>query len=153
MNTNFRFSLFPLIVAGTSLTIALVTSHLVSVAAPVGPKLIVTPPTIQANGNEPFWGVSVNAKSIAYRSPEGRTIQFPLVKPLKAEGRPEDQTIVYPLRKGTLKGNLVLVKMPPSSFCNDTMSDTEYPYSATLILNNQVFSGCASTLKSGHSTR
>jgi hypothetical protein len=41
MNTSSRFSLFPLIVAGTSLTIALVTSHLVSAAAPVGPKLVM----------------------------------------------------------------------------------------------------------------
>ena len=107
------------------------------------PKAIVRPPEAVAVGNEPFWNVTVTPTGILYKTPETQ-IQFPYVKPLQAIGRVTGSTIVYPLRKGNQQGTLVLQKRT-SGFCNDTMSDNLYPYSATLILNNTVVSGCAST--------
>ena len=108
------------------------------------PKAIVRPPEAVAVGNEPFWNVTVTSTGILYKTPETQ-IQFPYVKPLQAIGRVTGSTMVYPLRKGNQQGTLVLQKRP-SGLCNDTMSDNLYPYSATLILNNTVVSGCASTL-------
>ena len=106
-------------------------------------KAIVKPPEATAVGNEPFWNITVSTTGILYRTPETQ-IQFPYVKPLQAIGRVTGSTLVYPLRKGNQQGTLVLQKLT-SGFCNDTMSDNLYPYSATVILNNTVLSGCAST--------
>ena len=106
-------------------------------------KAIVKPPEATAVGNEPFWNITVTPTGILYQTPETK-IRFPYVKPLQAIGRVTGSTMVYPLRKGNQQGTLVLQKLT-SGFCNDTMSDRLYPYSATVILNNTVLSGCAST--------
>ncbi len=104
---------------------------------------IVKPPEATAVGNEPFWNITVTPTGILYQTPETQ-IRFPYVKPLQAIGRVTGSTMVYPLRKGNQQGTLILQKLT-SGFCNDTMSDSLYPYSATVILNNTVLSGCAST--------
>jgi uncharacterized membrane protein len=108
------------------------------------PKPIPKPPEASAGGTEPFWNVTIDSTGIVYSTPDAPKIRFPYVKPLQAEGRQTASTMVYPLRKGTQQGTLVLQKVQ-SGFCNDGMSDYQYAYSATLILNNRVFSGCAST--------
>jgi uncharacterized membrane protein len=90
-------------------------------------------------GTEPFWNVNVSKRGIVYSSPEVKKQTFPYVKPLKAEGRPEDLVRVYQL-KGRGNNTLIIKKV---NSCSDGMSDKNYPYSATLILGNQVFEGCA----------
>ena len=107
------------------------------------PRTIVKAPEATAVGNEPFWSITVATNGILYKTPETQ-VQFPYVKPLQAIGRVNGSTLVYPLRKGNQQGTLVLQKLT-SGFCTDTMSDNRYPYSATIILNNTVLSGCAST--------
>ena len=106
-------------------------------------KAIVKPPEATAVGNEPFWNITVTPTGVLYQTPETQ-IRFPYIKPLQAIGRVTGSTLVYPLCKGNQQGTLVLQKLT-SGFCNDTMSDNLYPYSATVILNNTVLSGCAST--------
>jgi uncharacterized membrane protein len=108
------------------------------------PKAIPKPPEASAGGTEPFWNVTIDASGIVYSTPDIPKVRFPYVKPLQAQGRQTGSTIVYPLRKGNQQGTLVLQKVQ-SGFCNDGMSDYQYAYSATLILNNRVLSGCAST--------
>ncbi|MEC4817390.1 MAG: hypothetical protein SAK29_29570 [Scytonema sp. PMC 1069.18] len=90
-------------------------------------------------GTEPFWNVNVSKRGIVYSSPEVKKQTFPYVKPLKAEGRPEDLVRVYQL-KGRNNSTLIIKKV---NSCSDGMSDKNYPYSATLILGNQVLEGCA----------
>ena len=107
------------------------------------PRAIVKVPEATAVGNEPFWSITVSTTGILYKTPETQ-IRFPYVKPLQAIGRVNGSTLVYPLRKGNQQGTLVLQKLT-SGFCNDTMSDNRYPYSATVIIDNTVLSGCAST--------
>lgn len=90
-------------------------------------------------GTEPFWNIKINRNGIIYSTPEVRERKYPYTAPLKAQGRPSDLVRVYQLR-GQPNGTLVLRKV---NSCSDGMSDKVYPYSATLILGNQVFDGCA----------
>lgn len=91
-------------------------------------------------GNEPFWNVTVTRKGIFYATPEIKNMMLsPYVAPQAAEGRLLDTVRVYRLRG---KGNNMLI-INKVDACNDTMSDKEYPYMATLIIGNTVRSGCA----------
>lgn len=109
-----------------------------------------------ALGTEPFWNVTIRKNGIVYSSPDTRRLTFrlrsplalrlrsgltfPYVTPLKAAGRPADLVRVYRL---TSKGNSMMIILKKVSACSDGMSDKNYPYSATLILNNTVLEGCA----------
>jgi uncharacterized membrane protein len=93
---------------------------------------------LNARGTEPFWSVTVNKSSIVYSSPSDKKQTFPYVTPLSAAGRTPETVRVYRL----LSGNHTLV-IKKQSACSDGMSDKEYPYSATFIMNNTVLDGCA----------
>jgi len=90
-------------------------------------------------GTEPFWNVTVSKSGIVYSSPNAKKQTFPYVTPIKAAGRTADIVRVYRLQG---KPNSMLIIKKESS-CSDGMSDKEYPYSATFILNNTVLEGCA----------
>ncbi|OUL30512.1 hypothetical protein BV375_13640 [Nostoc sp. 106C] len=92
-----------------------------------------------ARGTEPFWSLSVTKRGIAYSSPDAPIQTFPYVTPLKAEGRPANLLQVYRF-KG--RGNNILI-IKQVNTCSDGMSDKNYSYSATFILGNRVFDGCA----------
>jgi uncharacterized membrane protein len=93
---------------------------------------------INSSGTEPFWSVTVNKSGIVYSSPSAKKQTFPYVTPLSAAGRTPDTVRVYRLRGGN--HTLVIKKQ---SACSNGMSDKEYPYSATFIMNNTVLDGCA----------
>lgn len=93
---------------------------------------------LNARGTEPFWSVTVNKSGIVYSSPSDKKQTFPYVTPLSAAGRTPETVRVYRLQSGN--HTLVIKKQ---SACSDGMSDKEYPYSATFIMNNTVLDGCA----------
>jgi uncharacterized membrane protein len=93
---------------------------------------------LNSSGTEPFWNVTVNKSGIVYSSPSAKKQTFPYVKPVSAAGRTPDTVRVYRLRGGDY--TLVIKKQ---NACSDGMSDKEYPYSATFIMNNTVLDGCA----------
>ncbi len=90
-------------------------------------------------GNEPFWSITIGRSGIIYSTPESPNRRYPYSAPISAAGRPPDLVRVYRLN-GQPSGLLVIKKVDS---CSDTMSDTVYPYSATLILGNRVLDGCA----------
>jgi uncharacterized membrane protein len=90
-------------------------------------------------GTEPFWNVTVSKSGIVYSSPNAKKQTFPYVTPIKAAGRTADIVRVYRLQ-GKPNSMLIIKK---ESTCSDGMSDKQYPYSVTLILNNTVLEGCA----------
>ncbi|OUL31323.1 hypothetical protein BV372_20405 [Nostoc sp. T09] len=92
-----------------------------------------------ARGTEPFWSVSVGKRGIVYSSPDAKPQTFPYVKPLSAAGRPANLVRVYQLKGRT--NNILIIKQVNA--CSDGMSDKNYSYSATFILGNRVFDGCA----------
>lgn len=95
---------------------------------------------LNISGTEPFWNVTVKKSGIVYSSPSAKKQTFPYVAPLSAAGRTPDTIRVYRLRGGYR--TLVIKKQ---NACSDGMSDKEYPYSATFIMNNTVLDGCAET--------
>ena len=90
-------------------------------------------------GNEPFWDIKIEKTGIVYQALDQKTQYFPYSYPLSAQGRPIDQVRVYQLRGK--RNNMLILNRVES--CSDTMSEKNYPYSATLIMGNQVFDGCA----------
>ncbi|NET01131.1 MAG: hypothetical protein F6K62_08690 [Sphaerospermopsis sp. SIO1G2] len=90
-------------------------------------------------GNEPFWDIKIEKTGIVYQALDQKTQYFPYFYPLSAQGRPIDQVRVYQLRGK--RNNMLILNRVES--CSDTMSEKNYPYSATLIMGNQVFDGCA----------
>jgi uncharacterized membrane protein len=133
----FALSLLTTIVLAFGLTFL---SSMISFAQPnIQPALVgrPTPPQAQAMGTEPFWNVTVTPKGIVYSTPESK-VTFPYSKALQADGRVEDTTFAYKFQKGRQQGTLVFNK----AACNDGMSDRQYEYTTTLVLNNQVRAGC-----------
>jgi uncharacterized membrane protein len=101
---------------------------------------------VSASGTEPFWQVSVTRQGIEYRTPEQPTpLKFAYSAPIAAQGRPTDVVQVYRLQSRSVNGWLMIQKAG-SEKCSDGMSDNQYPYSAIVMLNGKVRSGCASTL-------
>lgn len=92
-----------------------------------------------ARGTEPFWSVSVGKRGIVYSSPDAKPQTFAYVKPLSAAGRPANLVRVYQLKGRT--NNILIIKQVNA--CSDGMSDKNYSYSATFILGNRIFDGCA----------
>lgn len=100
---------------------------------------------LKAVGNEPFWGMTVQSQGIEYTRAGEATVNFPYAKPATAIGRPADLVQVYQLKTKNHQGVLVVNRMLDGAFCSDTMSDNHYPFSVTLLMDGQVFSGCASS--------
>jgi uncharacterized membrane protein len=90
-------------------------------------------------GNEPFWNIKITKQGIIFKKLGEKKQTFPYIEPLSAQGRSIDKVRVYKLQG---KGNDILI-LNQVGDCSDTMSDKNYPYSATLIMDNQVFEGCA----------
>jgi uncharacterized membrane protein len=115
-----------------------------AVSQPPAPK----PPQVlvNASGTEPFWQVSVTRQGIEYRTPEQPTpLKFAYSAPIAAQGRPMDVVQVYRLQSRSHDGWLMIQKAVGAQ-CSDGMSDNLYPYSAIVMLDGKVRSGCASTL-------
>ncbi len=112
---------------------------LVAQAAPDDRTMLV-----QASGTEPFWGVQITRQGIEYSSLGQDSIRFPYTEPLKAEGRPASAARVYYLKNQSVDGLLVINKTS-TGFCNDGMSDNQYPFTSMLMLKNKIYVGCAST--------
>jgi uncharacterized membrane protein len=92
-------------------------------------------------GTEPFWGMSVSKSGIVYSTTDSKPRSFPYSAPMSAQGRPADLVRVYRLQSKPNTNNLLVIKKVAA--CSDSMSDKQYPYSATLILDNVVREGCA----------
>jgi uncharacterized membrane protein len=122
---------------------AMTMSALSQPPAPKPPQVLVS-----ASGTEPFWQVSVTRQGIEYRTPEQTPpLKFAYSAPIAAQGRPTEVVQVYRLQSRSQDGWLV-IQRAGNEKCSDGMSDNQYPYSAIVMLNGKVRSGCASTLAS-----
>lgn len=88
-------------------------------------------------GAEPFWNVTIGKGGIVYQTPDTQPQTFSYVDPVAAQGRSLDSMRVYRLPG---QSNVLMIQ---KGNCSDTMSDRVYPYSATLVLNDTVKTGCA----------
>lgn len=105
-------------------------------AAPASPVMTVSamPPRMQALGTEPFWSVEIAPDGLRYSDPENieGTAFAATAVPDGAGGR----------WTGTLRGQPLTLLVLPGA-CSDGMSDTVYPFKATLERGGQTLSGCA----------
>jgi uncharacterized membrane protein len=131
---------------GASLVGSIADAKTISLSNPIfSPTLLVASSTKSnveefiVRGNEPFWSVTIARNGIVYSTPEIRDRRYPYIAPRTAQGRPPDLVRVYRLN-GQPSGMLIIKK---TTACSDTMSDTVYPYQATLILGDRVLDGCA----------
>lgn len=92
--------------------------------------------SISLTGNEPFWGGQIDGEKLLYTTPE------------QPDGVRIDVTRFAGRGglsfSGQLSGQDMLLAITPGE-CSDTMSDTRYPYVATLRLGDDVRAGCAWT--------
>jgi uncharacterized membrane protein len=89
---------------------------------------------MQALGTEPFWSVEVNGAALHYTTPES-----PAGTRIATTVTPEAGGTRY---SGVLGGEAFWLLIVPGT-CSDGMSDTVYPFVATLTLGARSERGCA----------
>ncbi len=92
----------------------------------------------QLIGTEPFWSLTLGRPYSTFRSMEGDSLSFVYAEPRQVAGRQEDWVQLFTL------GNTgwALLRRAPSP-CSDGMSDKEWAYTATVLLNGNLLDGCA----------
>ncbi len=84
-------------------------------------------------GTEPFWTLKVSQQGFTYSNPAGQRKISTYVRPLTAQNRSADSLRVYRLQRNT---TLIIQR----ATC---IEGDPYPYTATLIMDQQVLTGCA----------
>lgn len=90
--------------------------------------------TIKLVGNEPFWGMTIEADQLNYSTPEN--IEGSTTTVTRFAG---NNGLGF---AGSLDRETLQVAVTPGS-CNDTMSDRTYPFTATVTLGDRTLTGCA----------
>ena len=85
---------------------------------------------LSAIGNEPFWSLHIAANEISFH----QLGQEPCIFPYTPPSPPNTYQTSGPC--GTI--TIVFSETP----CSDNMSNTAYPFSVSVRLNDQSFSGC-----------
>lgn len=104
----------------------------------VAPKKMKTPTTLHCGGNEPFWGMKISKNHLNYSPMEGQKLNLPVVFN-KTSANNTSIAAIY-AKQGNQK---ILAMLQKVSACSDGMSDIDYPYAITAMINQQQFySGC-----------
>jgi uncharacterized membrane protein len=85
---------------------------------------------LSAIGNEPFWSLNIAANEISFH----QLGQEPCIFPYTPPSPPNTYQTSGPC------GNITIVFSETP--CSDNMSNTTYPFSVSVQLNDQPFSGC-----------
>lgn len=93
------------------------------------------------SGTEPFWSMVIARPQIIYTSADGDTLRFDYKEARQASGRQEGYVQVFELGDG----QQLVLRRTNQCPCSDGMSDKEYPYQATLVLQEKVIEGCGRT--------
>ena len=104
-------------------------------AAQVDANMAVFPANLQAAGVEPFWGVKVEGEALAYTTPE--TMVAP--RALQAARSVDAEGLHLVGEDGGRPFRLDVRR----EACSDGMSDRQYPFSASWLLEGNVSKGCA----------
>jgi len=93
------------------------------------------PATLQAIGTEPFWSVKVEGDVLVYTTPE--TMDAP--RQLQATRSSDAEGLHLAGGNGDAGFRLDVRR----EACSDGMSDREYPFSVSLLLDGKTARGCA----------
>ena len=90
--------------------------------------------SFQALGTEPFWSVYVEPGRLRYTTPENQEgTTFTASRAVDGEAQ---------IWTGTFEGSAFTLKITPGT-CGDGMSDTVYPYTALVTMQDRTLRGCA----------
>lgn len=93
---------------------------------------------LRCGGTEPFWGIDITSTQAKYTPMDGAAISVPIKFRSASANNPTIAVIAA--ESGTNSLGLFLQKV---SSCSDGMSDINYPYSVTAVINKKtVYSGC-----------
>lgn len=108
---------------------------------PAKPKPIVKPEVVmQCGGTEPFWSMSVSEREMKVNIMGGA--QFTVPVNMRQQSANSTTIAVVAGARGNASTTAFLEKVED---CSDGMSDKNYPYTVTAVLNGQkVMSGCCS---------
>jgi heat shock protein HslJ len=90
-----------------------------------------SPAPLRAQGNEPFWSLTLDSDTMTFQPMEGAAIQAALPQVEDLEGG----AVRY------AAANLSLTLMP--EICRDTMTGMPHPLTAEIAADDQTFFGCA----------
>jgi uncharacterized membrane protein len=94
--------------------------------------------SIRATGTEPFWGVTIDATGIRFRTPEDTVgLRFPLPVAIRAA-----DTLRWNSATPTGQPHEIEVAISPGP-CSDGMSDRRWPRAARVIVDRRLLRGCA----------
>lgn len=94
------------------------------------------PENLHVIGTEPFWSVKVEGDALAYTTPE--TMDAPRLLQATTRGSGGDGLHLT----GEDDGQPFRLEVRRAA-CSDGMSDNEYPFSASLLLDGNTVQGCA----------
>ncbi|WP_172294944.1 SH3 domain-containing protein [Pseudoruegeria sp. HB172150] len=101
------------------------------------------PAGLLCGGTEPFWNIRYSETSALYSDIMGASVTMPIAGVMVAEGRPAFPVAITSGASGY--GALAVIK---PQICSDDMSDRDYPYSLTVILESEgkrrFLDGCCS---------
>lgn len=87
-------------------------------------------------GNEPFWNIKIDGETAIYSTPENIDgTQFTVTRFAGNNGLGFS---------GNLDGETVQIAVTPGN-CSDTMSDRDYPFTATVEVGSTSLNGCGYT--------
>jgi uncharacterized membrane protein len=93
---------------------------------------------LRCGGTEPFWGIDVTSAQAKYKPMDGAAMDLPIT--FRGASANNPTIAVIKAEAGDKSLGLFLQKV---SACSDGMSDINYPYTITALINgNTVYSGC-----------
>lgn len=97
-------------------------------------------------GTEPFWSLTIGGPEPEFSDPETGPDKLAVVEPRPAAGTSDDYAVVFETHSTARRSRLytAVLHKDDENNCSDGMSDTEYPYTAVLIMPGQVLHGCCS---------
>lgn len=87
-------------------------------------------------GNEPFWNIKIDGDTAGYSTPENIDGTDFTVSRLAG-----NNGLSF---SGELDGESVIIMVTPGA-CSDTMSDRDYPFTATVEIGSTMLNGCGYT--------
>lgn len=98
-------------------------------------------PNFHCSGTEPFWSISIGARSATYESPDDKSGTMGVDATIVAQGRP-GIPVLY--RMSGPNGLKMQAAVSQQEWCSDGMSDYDYAFEILLSDDHSLRQGCCS---------
>lgn len=94
--------------------------------------------TLRCGGTEPFWSIDISSNKASFKPMDGESMSLPVTFRSQSANNPTIAAVDARNKERNI--TLFLQKVAE---CSDGMSDIDYPFRVTTIINNKaVYSGC-----------